>query len=245
MYLDPAEPRTALTRIGPRGAPRGKPVASGSQGAIARVRTVATGAWAGLRRLPKAAQLGVAGAMAVVIILAIVLIGSGGGDSGTKKPTVAAPTGHAPAFPVQPFHDSRGITLDVPSGWKQQKVSSYINFTDPANADRRIRINVETSGKNTAKQFLDIAEHGLKTRGSCPDYQRVAVADITLDGRSAAQLEYTCGSGDTMRHGEWAVTTQSGHAYHFYLTVPEADFATSHNVFDEMVTSFRLAVPKN
>jgi len=186
------------------------------------------------------------GAAVIAVVLVIVTAGGPGGSPPVAQPSTGpSASAAAPGFPVQSFHDPRGITINVPAAWKEQKAASYTNFYDPANSNRRLRINVEASGRNTPSQFLAIAEHSLKTRGSCPGYQRVAVADTTLDGRVAAQLEYTCGSGADMRHGLWAVTTENAHAYHFYLTVPETDFATAKPIFNEMVSSFKLDPPAN
>ena len=109
---------------------------------------------------------------------------------------------HAPSFPVQSFDNGRGIVVNVPQSWKESKPKSgsYVDFLD-GNTTRKIRINVEASG-NDPKQFLGVAEHGLERGSTCKDYQRVALTDTTLDGHTAAQLEYTCGSGAfrTARH---------------------------------------------
>jgi hypothetical protein len=43
-----------------------------------------------------------------------------------------------------------------------------------------------------------------------------------------------------MRHGIWGAVIVDGKAYHFYLTVPDAQFAASKVIFDEMVRSFQL-----
>jgi hypothetical protein len=70
----------------------------------------------------------------------------------------------------------------------------------------------------------------------------VALRDVQLDGRPAAELEYTCGQGDKMRHGIWRAVVVDGRSYHFFLTVPDSRFAESKIIFDEMVRSFRLGV---
>ena len=68
----------------------------------------------------------------------------------------------------------------------------------------------------------------------------MALTDTTLDGHTAAQLEYTCGSEGSGRHGIWAATTIGGKAYEFFLTVPDADFTASKPIYDEMVSSVKL-----
>jgi eukaryotic-like serine/threonine-protein kinase len=181
-------------------------------------------------------------AAVVVLVVAAILVtavrGIGRG-SASPNPTTSATTA-APPFAVQSFDNGRGIVVQVPQDWKETKprVGSYVDFLDPANSGRKVRVNVEPSG-NDPREFLGVAEHGLQ-RGSCKGYQRVDMTDITLDGHAAAQLEYTCGSGDTGRHGIWAAATIGGKAYEFYLTVPERDFASSKPIYDQMVSSVKL-----
>ena len=162
-----------------------------------------------------------------MVILAIVIAATAGGGSKTAPPTSTKPnpTATAPSFAVQTFKDDRGITVNVPAGWKKSSTSSYTDFTDPQSSSRRLRINVEPSGTDTPTKFLTVAERGLKNPQRCTaPYDRVALTTITMDGRPAADLEYTCGSGTGKRHGIWAATTESGNAYHFYLTVPDSEF---------------------
>jgi len=134
--------------------------------------------------------------------------------------------------------------VNVPQSWTESKPKSgsYVDFLD-GNTTRKILINVESSGSDPQK-FLGVAEHGLERGSTCKDYHRVAMTDITLDGHAAAQLEYTCGTGATERHGIWAAATIGGKAYEFFLTVPDADFAASKPIYDEMVASVKLT-PSN
>jgi hypothetical protein len=145
----------------------------------------------------------------------------------------------APLIPVQEYRDNRGIVLNVPKDWKRSNGGSYVDFTDPAGG-RKVRINVENASGN-AQKFLQSAESGLKSPSRCPSpYHRVGLKAAPLAGRDGAELEYTCGSADGMRHGIWRAVVVDGKAYHFYLTVPDAHFAESKVIYDEMVRSFRL-----
>jgi eukaryotic-like serine/threonine-protein kinase len=65
-------------------------------------------------------------------------------------------------------------------------------------------------------------------------------ASVTLAGRSAIELEYTCGTGTDMRHGIWRATVIGGHAYEFYLSVEDAKFADSKPIYDEAVKTYQL-----
>ena len=117
------------------------------------------------------------------------------------------------------------MTVSVPADWKKQSSSTYTNFIDPNDSQQRMRLNVESAGKSSAKQFLTGAERNLKNK-LCDDYDASRPhRHHSSTGKPAAQLEYTCGSGDGLRHGIWAAVDDNGKAYHFYLTVPDEDYA--------------------
>jgi hypothetical protein len=182
---------------------------------------------------------GLALLLVVVVIAALNGAFSGSGQSNATPPTAKATAANTPLIPVQQYTDPRGMVINVPKDWTKSASSSYVDFLDPAGG-RKIRINVE-SASGTAQHFFEIAESGLKRPTICPQpYQRVSLTDVTLSGRPGAELEYTCGGGDSMRHGIWGAVVVSGKAYHFYLTVPDSQFAASKIIFDEMVRSFQL-----
>jgi hypothetical protein len=236
--------------------------ASGGAGRVAGARDAAAGIGADLvagvrglgrraRHTQRRSRLVVAAGLALILVLVAVaaLTGMFSGHPSkpnTVPPTTAAasPTGRTPLIPSQVFTDSRGITANVPAGWIRSTGGSYIDFTDPdkSQGERKIRFNVEAAG-STATRFLQAAENGLKKNCTKP-YTRVALNDtnITLAGHPGAELEYTCGSGDSMRHGLWRAVVIDGKAYHFYLTVPESRMDDSKIIYQELVESFTLAV---
>ena len=81
-----------------------------------------------------------------------------------------------------------------------------------------------------------------RSPGKCPaPYATAALrTDVTLAGRPAAELEYTCGTGADMRHGLWRATVVSGKAYEFYLSVEDSRFAESKVIYDHAVGSYKL-----
>src|SRR5262249_37891910 len=94
-----------------------------------------------------------------------------------------------------------------------------------------------------ATRFLIAAENGLKkNQDSCPPpYSRVALRDtVTLDGQPAAELEYTCGSGERARHGLWRAAVISKKAYGFFLTVEADQFDAYKPIYLEAVRSYHL-----
>lgn len=211
------------------------------------LRGAATRFGATVRSWPRGLKFGVAGGIAAVLIIVIAAVSlSGGSPQPAASTTGSNPqaTSSKPLIDVRAFRDRRGIRMNVPATWKRASASSYTNFTDPNDSSRRIRINVEASGNASPQQFLQVAERGLKNPRECTSpYQRVALTSTTIGGHDGAILEYTCGSGTGKRHGIWGATTVNGHAYHFYLTVPDSEFAASKPIFQEMLRSFQLVAP--
>jgi serine/threonine protein kinase len=207
-----------------------------------RVRALGREASAGRNR----ARLLVSAGLVVIVLLVAIAAWSGWFGGGSTPPTAppgtSAPAASAPATPLidaQEYRE-RGIAVNVPKAWARSGSGSYVDFTDPASA-RWVRINIEQTSA-TAMQFLKNAETGLKNPSRCPaPFVEVGLREAELAGQPGAELEYTCGTGDGMRHGIWRAVVVDGTAYHFYLTVPDSRFAESKIIFDEMVRSFQFA----
>lgn len=228
-----------------RGSVHGKPRGGGMLADImAGTKQGASGLLDRFKALPKAARYGIAGGVAVVLVVGIVGLagGFGGGSAAPTVPpnTAASPT--APPFPVTAYQDSRKFSLNVPAGWKKTG-SSYFDFTDPNDSQRRLRVNVEPAGSSNA-DYMAAVERALGDPKKCPTpYHRVALnTDVQLAGRPAAELEYTCGSGADARHGIWRATVIDRQAYEFYLSVENSRFAESKPIYDEAVRSYQLNV---
>ncbi len=206
-----------------------------------RVRALGREAGAGRNRARFVVAAGLVGLILLVGIAAWAGWFSGDSAPPDGPPGASGPAASAPATPLidaQEYRD-RGIAVNVPKAWTRSGAGSYVDFTDPASA-RWIRINIEQTGA-TAMQFLRNAETGLQNPSRCPaPFTEVGLREAELGGRPGAELEYTCGTGDTKRHGIWRAVVVDGSAYHFYLTVPDARFAESKIIFDEMVRSFQF-----
>jgi eukaryotic-like serine/threonine-protein kinase len=237
----PIDPATGFASP-PAPRPRRSGAAGSADGFPAKARALSTTALETVKAWPRKLLIGAAASVALLLVVILVVSLSGGG-SPAGTPVAATPTASAapakPPFETQTFKDSRGMTVNVPAAWKKQSANSYTNFYDPQDDTQRMRLNVENIGSASARAFLTGAEKGLKNR-SCDTYSRVGLTDITLDGKPAAQLEYKCGTSDGERHGIWAAVTSGGKAFHFYLTVPEADYQNDLPIYNEMVSSFRL-----
>lgn len=167
-----------------------------------------------------------------------------GQDAGALNAPPAANTA-APVrtWAVQEYRDdARGIVVNVPATWTRvPSRSSYMDFVDPSDGGRRLRINVERAG-GSARQFMEVAENGLRqgTTLCAQPFSRVELRDSDLNGQPAAELEYTCGQGAQMRHGIWRTMVASGRAYYFFVSAEESRFPQTRDVYDEMVRSYRL-----
>jgi hypothetical protein len=209
----------------------------GVKGAGARAATTVRG-WSRRTRLAAGG-----GALAVVVLLVLLFALTGrddppppaaGGDRGGSAPA-------AVAFPTQTYAE-RGITVNVPKGWARNASGVWVDYVDPDDKQRKVRLLVESS-KATPEKFLTVAEGGLQKRStSCPKpYDRVGLESKTIAGREGAVLEYTCGTGPDARHGMWGAVIEGGKAYSFYLTTKESRFADSKPIFDEMATTYALS----
>jgi hypothetical protein len=226
----------------PGGMPPGSHASGGSAGVLAGLRQTGTGLVRTVKGWPRRTQLIAGGAVAVLLVLGIVGLNSltsGSAGNKTNKSTTGQnqPAQNQPSFPVLAYHE-RGVSLNVPKNWTRANAKTYVDFTDPADSGRRIRILVETAGTRAdPSEFMRSAEANLKKNKSCPDYSRTGLTDEQLANQTASQLEYVCGQ---QRHGIWRATLQGGKAYSFFLTVEESRFAESKAIFDEMVRSFQL-----
>jgi hypothetical protein len=222
-------------------------VAQTTASLAAGTRPAAQRGWRAVRRLPRLAQAGIAAGCVAVLALGILTVVALGGDDRPPVRRAVTPARSAPAGPiieVQEHRDQRGFVVNVPKGWiKKPSSGSFIDYVDPANEERRIRLNIEPAG-GSAASFAQVAEGYLRDHpGVCAaPYDRVALREkLQLGGREAAELEYTCGDGSGGRHGIWRVAVLNGKAYHFFLTVPSSQFDTSRTIYDEMVRSYRFA----
>jgi hypothetical protein len=224
-------------------AQRGAPMlASASAG----VRQVSDKAVAALRGLPPQGRMAVAaGAVVAVLILGIVvgttLFGGSSTDTPAAKPSAAQ---NAPLFPVQEYRYPKGVVVNVPAGWRQTppKSGEYMDFIDPANAERWVRVNVEKTTVSTGRAHLELAARRFQApSGGCPGYQQVKMDNLKLAGIDGAAFEYTCAPpGKALRHGRWTAIVVNGLAYQTTLSVPAADFDNSKRIDDEMARSLRL-----
>jgi serine/threonine protein kinase len=188
----------------------------------------------------------IAGGVTLAVLIALILVITlPGGDDPSAPPAAGGRPSQAPVsanFPTQEYSD-RGLSVRVPKGWTRKSGGVWVDYVDPKDKLRKVRILVE-SAKTTPDKFLgDGAENTLRTRSTnCPKpYKRVSLDPTTIAGQDGAVLEYTCGSGPEGRHGKWGAVIQGGKAYSFVLTTTEEKFADSAPIFDEMLRSYVLA----
>ncbi|MEU6073045.1 serine/threonine-protein kinase [Micromonospora sp. NPDC047074] len=190
---------------------------------------------------PRKVQLAAAGGLAVVLLIGAVVLFSGGDDPAPTVPQ-AAPSSAAPGgVPEMKEHTGKGVRVMVPQGWELNSAGNWVDYIDPADDGRKVRILVEDF-RTTSIRWAQVAEDGLKTRSkSCvKPYAQIAMNEVEWVGKAAAEFEYTCGEGEAKRHGVWRGVVHEGKVYSFYLTSTDTKFAESKPIFDEMVKSFQL-----
>jgi serine/threonine protein kinase len=247
-----ADPTSVLP---PRGAWQGSPmpgtvVTSPAAKRKAMIDKTVGGVREGTGRLvttikgwPRKQQLIAGGGALAVLILLIVVISSTGGSGQPDQP-VAQPTSAAPvnaSFDTQ-IYNAKGVSVKVPKTWKKTTGGSYVDYVDPDDSKHKARILVE-NGSGSPESFLKVAATRLKSnKTSCPTpYQQIGITSKQISGHDGAVLEYKCGDGDSERHALWGAVVTGGHAYSFFVTSTEDQFASSKPIFDEMVSSYKLS----
>ncbi|GAA4458480.1 hypothetical protein GCM10023170_056380 [Phytohabitans houttuyneae] len=234
-----AQPAWEQAGWGPPGArPAGKGAALAETARRAGSQLVTT-----VKGWPRNVQIAAAAGVAAVVLLGSIVLLSGGGDD-PKTPAQAGNVTSAPAAPAfeTQAHAERGVAVNVPKGWKKSNGTLFIDYTDPADKGRRVRILIENS-KSEPLRFLQSAGNRLRdnvAKNCARPYSEIGLSEVEVAGKPGAELEYTCGSGGDMRHGVWRAVVEGGKAYSFYLTTPETKFADSKQIFDEMVRTFQL-----
>ncbi|TDC59008.1 serine/threonine protein kinase [Micromonospora sp. KC207] len=210
------------------------PAASGGVG-----RLVAT-----VKGWPRKVQLAAAGGVAVLLLIGVFAL-TGGDDPGQPTTPQGQPSAGAPAGPGVEMQEqsAKGVTVQVPKGWERRSADGgvWVDYIDPEDNSRKVRILAER-WSGTSTRWAETAANGLRTRSaSCQKpYNQVSMTEEELDGKAAAEFEYTCGDGDTKRHGVWRGVVHEGKIYSFYLSSTDARFAESKPIFDQMVASFKL-----
>ncbi|GIJ25928.1 hypothetical protein Vqi01_10900 [Micromonospora qiuiae] len=222
-----------------------QPPAGGGGGSSPLDRAKATGARlvATVKGWPRKIQLAAAGGLVLLLVIGVVAL-SGGDDAPPTTP-VADPANtseEGPGVEMQE-HSARGVRVLVPKGWKKAapKGAVYVDYTDPEDSGRRVRIlNEEWRGDSA--RWAQSAENFLRDKAtSCAKpYTQISMETKELAGKPSAEFEYTCGEGDDMRHGVWHGVAHDGRMYSFYLTANDSRFAESKPIYDEMLKSFQL-----
>ncbi len=225
------------------GQPWATPAPAGG-GALGKARSVGNQIVGTVKGWPRKVQLAVAGGVAVLLLITVIALASGGDETapqtGGTTPTAAAET---PPVEMQDF-SGKGIKVQVPKGWQRQTGGVYVDFIDPEDSGRKVRVLAEPWGGSSIS-WAEFASRNLKKKAAesknCPKpYTEVSVSEQELAGEPAGELEYTCGEGDSMRHGVWRGVVKDGKVYSFYLTSTDARFTESKPIFDAMVRSFQL-----
>ncbi|HWS33616.1 MAG TPA: protein kinase [Actinoplanes sp.] len=182
-------------------------------------------------------------AAAVVLILVLVFTLGGNGDQPATTPEAAPQPSNAAAAEVQTqaYKGNAAVSVQVPAGWTRSVGGVYVEYIEPEDKSTKVRVLVETGKVAPSKFVSQTAPAGLRKGKSCPaPFTEVATSEVTISGNPGAELEYTCGEGDEMRHGIWRMTTVGGKMYSFFLTTTDAKFDDYRKYYDVMAQSFQL-----
>jgi hypothetical protein len=198
------------------------------------------------RALPPKGRLAVtAGAAALLVVVITSIVLTSGGSGGSRTPAAQGTANTKPKLALIDYHHPKGATVSVPAGWLQSppKSGDYMDFVDPQDADRWVRINVEKTTLPTGRAVLEAAARRFQQpNGGCPGYKHVEITDTKLAGLDGASFEYTCAPPNkALRHGRWTAVVSNGVTYQVTLSVPASDFAASKSIDEAMVKSFRLS----
>jgi serine/threonine protein kinase len=210
---------------------------------VATVRRTTDRAVTTVKGWPRNTQLAAGGgALAVVVLLVLVFSLTGDDDPGTPPDQPPTANQVVPAsFATQDYRGDKAVTVKVPKAWERAATGNWVDYINPEDKSTKVRVLVE-KGSIAPRKFADTTAPGtLKKSKACPKpFKHLGTTDVEISGLPAAQFEYTCGEGGTMRHGIWRQTTTDGKMYSFYLTTTEAKFADSKQYFDEMAKTFTL-----
>ncbi|MFC7248017.1 protein kinase [Catellatospora aurea] len=231
-------PTGALQTLPPKAAAKAGP--SALDGVVGQVKA-----------LPKKLRLAVgAGLVGVLVITGVAWAVIGGGEE-TPQGSAVGPSPSAPAASSASAQVPEGmqrvtfknVTVLVPKGWTPAKSGSYIDYRDPTDKERWLRINVYKSGGNPTRE-LEGAEKNFKKEDRCQKdtYQRIELSDQKLGTlETAAQLEYQCTPPNkNPRHAIWRIGVEGGTAFHIYLSTWEDSFAQDKAFFDQAIDSFTI-----
>ncbi|MBB4759835.1 protein kinase [Amorphoplanes digitatis] len=211
--------------------------------AVATVRENTARAVATAKGWPRSTQLiAGGGALAVVVVLVLVFSLSGGGEKALPPDQPSTGGQVVPAsLETQDYKGDDAVTVRVPKGWSRAASGNWVDYVDPDDKSTKVRILIEP-GSIPPRKFAETTAPGtLKKSKACPKpFNHLGATDVEIAGLTGAQFEYTCGEGDTMRHGIWWQTTTGGKMYSFYLTTTEAQFGDKKQYFDEMAKTFTL-----
>jgi serine/threonine protein kinase len=211
---------------------------------VASVRGTTGKAVTTVRGWPRTTQL-IAGGGALAAVVAVILVLSltgGGNDAGTPPDQPSAGTQVVPAsFATQDYKGDKAVSVKVPKSWERISTGNWVDYVSPDDKSTKVRVLVE-KGSIAPHKFAETTAPGTlrRSKACARPFHHLGTTDVEVSGLPGAQFEYTCGEGDSMRHGIWRQTTTDGRMYSFYLTTTEGKFADSRRYFDEMAKTFTL-----
>lgn len=132
--------------------------------------------------------------------------------------------------------DPTGFSIAVPEGWTTERVSTYVDFEDPASG-RYLRVDQTTQPKGDPVADWIAQEQVVSQR--LPNYQLIGIEGLDYRGWAAADWEFTYGASGTHVLNRNVLTGPM--AYALYWSVPSGEWDQSQQLFDVFADTF---VPK-
>lgn len=126
------------------------------------------------------------------------------------------------------YHESDGYSVEVPSGWKRERLPAGVQWTDPKTR-QGLRIS-PVSGD--ALEGLRAAERREAGERSYPGYRRLRLESVPELSKGGAEWEFTW---EKDRHGLRSRTA----GYEFYFFAPDSRWTPGQRQYDEILQSFR------
>ncbi|MEU0932072.1 protein kinase [Embleya sp. NPDC005971] len=148
--------------------------------------------------------------------------GAGSPPAQTTPPTEPPPTGSngLPAGWTSYTGNTTGYRIGLPPGWSKVKTDQSQEFF--ANAERTLKLNVDTVPSSPTDPVQDWKDLEPDVRRSFPNYQKVSIEKATYRDYPAAAWHFTYGS--SVRHHvlNLGFTVPSGRGYSLYMDTPDA-----------------------
>ncbi|MFG1998483.1 serine/threonine-protein kinase [Spirillospora sp. NPDC048911] len=147
---------------------------------------------------------------------------------GQSDAMVLLPSSGAPAAKSIKYHEADGYTVEMPSGWRRQKLTEGVQWND-ATTGQGLRI---TPVSGDALEGLRTAERREMGEGTYPGYRRLRLELVPELSKGGAEWEFTWQKD---QHG----LRSRAAGYEFYFFAPAWRWTPGQRQYDKILQTFR------